>query len=196
MASVVNHISEMLAYFLSYPLIRKIGHIKANILTKKHFKHLYMKDSLILLYLFSSLSLCQLVSWFRILLDWGLLRFLSLFFETKNDLGFFLNLFLILSKFSPNSRLIVVRFSLYIELIKFLLISLAEVTLEFSIHFITGLELTNKSRQMAINSINISLGWIFRCCVWVWRAAFCVSCTFRTSNRHGEWSHSNWSKVI
>ena len=28
MASVVNHISEMLAYFLSYPLIRKIGHIK------------------------------------------------------------------------------------------------------------------------------------------------------------------------
>lgn len=29
MASVVNHISEMLAYFLSYPLIRKIGHIKA-----------------------------------------------------------------------------------------------------------------------------------------------------------------------
>ena len=86
------------------------------------------------------------------------MRFLSLFFETKNDLGFFLNLFLILSKFSPNSRLIVVRFSLYIELIKFLLISLAEVTLEFSIHFITGLELTNKSRQMAINSINISLG--------------------------------------
>lgn len=28
MASVVNHISEMLAYFLSYPLIRKVGHIK------------------------------------------------------------------------------------------------------------------------------------------------------------------------
>ena len=30
MASVVNHISEMLAYFLSYPLIRRIGHIKVN----------------------------------------------------------------------------------------------------------------------------------------------------------------------
>ena len=30
MASVVNHISEMLAYFLSYPLIRKIGHIKVT----------------------------------------------------------------------------------------------------------------------------------------------------------------------
>lgn len=28
MASVVNHISEMLAYFLSFPLIRRIGHIK------------------------------------------------------------------------------------------------------------------------------------------------------------------------
>jgi hypothetical protein len=34
MASVVNHISEMLAYFLSYPLIRKIGHIKVYQLIK------------------------------------------------------------------------------------------------------------------------------------------------------------------
>lgn len=32
MASVVNHISEIFAYFLSFPLIRRVGHIKVLLL--------------------------------------------------------------------------------------------------------------------------------------------------------------------